>query len=76
MSNKLPEFEITFDDGEKLQTSMAKHVTLEMATDYYVGKLFTKSDETQHRGVSVRKLDTAETWDEIVINSIDDSWAD
>ena len=57
MTNILPAYRVTFDDGTTLETSMAKGVTLEDAKEYYIGTRFVRDDETTFRtGVSVQRL--------------------
>ena len=38
--NTIPAFEITYSNGQKTRTEMAKGITLEQAQDYYIGKRF------------------------------------
>ena len=48
-ATKLPAYRVCLDDGTDYVTSMAAHVTLQMARDYFVGQLFTQEDfETGH----------------------------
>lgn len=52
----LPAFRVTFDDGEVIETSMAADVTLDKAADYYIGKRFTKEDETTHLAIGIEQI--------------------
>lgn len=49
----LTAFRIYFDDGTNYATNMAAGVTLQQATDYFVGKRFEKNDTTFHTAIRV-----------------------
>lgn len=49
-------YEITFDNGDTLRTSMAGHVTLWDAEKYYIGKRFEITETTFRTAVSVKKI--------------------
>ncbi len=53
----LTAFRIYFDDGTNYATNMASGVTLQQATDYYVGKMFEKTETTFHKAIRVEQLE-------------------
>lgn len=51
----LTAFRIFFDDGTNYATSMAAGVTLQQATDYYVGQRFEKTETTFRTAIRVEQ---------------------
>jgi hypothetical protein len=57
MSDKLPAYRITFDDGDTIETSMAADVTLEDAKAYYLGNQFNLGDGPKDRMATAVKVE-------------------
>lgn len=45
--SEMPAFRVTYADGDHYITSMAHGVTLADARAYFIGQIFTRSDETK-----------------------------
>jgi hypothetical protein len=56
---ELPGFEITYADGQKTRTSMARGVTLEDAKAYFVGKGFDLGSGWKKNGEPIENMQRA-----------------
>lgn len=57
---ELPAFKVTSDNGSSYTTSMAAHVTIQDARDYFLGQTFTDEDaaghETRRKVVAIEEV--------------------